>query len=261
MVLSRRYHQSAVRLAESGEDKPTVGPEGGGGGSTDPASAAAADAAATPPAAAKEYSYPELTADAAKHKAGLQDPDVPSWQNPLHHNNPDLQKTFPEDFATREEFEASILPAPPVATPDNPGAAPSHILELAEEIVQLNMLEMSELVNKIADHYGFHEGMLSPDGSGGGGDGGADGLDGDDGAAAAAPAAEKTAWDIRLVAYQDSTKIKVIKEVRSLAGLGLKEAKELVEGAPKVVLKQVKKEDADAIKAKLEELGATVELS
>jgi large subunit ribosomal protein L7/L12 len=242
-------------MAAIGEDKPTVGPEGGGGGSTEPALAAAADAAATPPAAAKEYSYPELTADAAKHKAGLQDPDVPSWQNPLHHNNPDLQKTFPEDFATREEFEASILPAPPVATPDNPGAAPSHILELAEEIVQLSMLE-------IADHYGFHEGMLSPDGSGGGGyGGGADGLDGDDGAAAAAPAAEKTAWDIRLVAYQDSAKIKVIKEVRSLAGLGLKEAKELVEGAPKVVLKQVKKEDAEAIKAKLEELGATVELS
>jgi large subunit ribosomal protein L7/L12 len=237
------------------------------GGSTDPPASSSAspaeDGGAGPTPPAKEYSYPELTADAAKHRAGLNDPDVPSWQNPLHHNNAELQQVFPEDFDSREEFEAAVLPAPPLSTPDNPGGAPSHIVDLAEEVVQLNMLEMSELVNKIADHYGFHEGMLSPDGSGGGGDGALAGLDGDEDAeaGAAAPAEEKTAWDVRLVAYQDSAKIKVIKEVRSLAGLGLKEAKELVEGAPKVLLKQVKTEDAEAIKAKLEELGATVELS
>jgi large subunit ribosomal protein L7/L12 len=207
----------------------------------------------------KLYSYPELTADAARHKAGLQDPDVPPWQNPLHHNNPEMQKIFPEDFDTQEEFEASILPAPAVATPDNPDAAPSHVVELAEEIVLLNMLEMSELVNKIADHYGFHEGMLSPDGTLA--DGGADDIDGDDNGAAAPAPAEKTSWDVKLVGFQDTSKIKIIKEVRSLAGLGLKEAKELVEGAPKVVLKQVKTDDANAIKAKLEELGATVELT
>jgi large subunit ribosomal protein L7/L12 len=170
-----------------------------------------------------------------------------------------MERTFPDDFNSQEEFEASILPAPAVATPDNPDAAPSHLLELAEEIVLLNMLEMSELVNKIADHYGFHEGMLSPDGTGAFGDGGEP--ESEDAAGAAAPAAEKASWDVKLVGFQDASKIKIIKEVRSLAGLGLKEAKELVEGAPKTILKQVKPEDANAIKAKLEELGATVELS
>ena len=82
-------------------------------------------------------------------------------------------------------------------------------------------------------------------------------------AAAAAPAAtaaeEKDEFDVVLAAFGDK-KINVIKEVRAITGLGLKEAKDLVEGAPKTVKEGVKKDEAEEIKKKLEEAGATVEL-
>ena len=78
-------------------------------------------------------------------------------------------------------------------------------------------------------------------------------------AAAAAPAEEKTEFTVVLAAIGDK-KIEVIKEVRALTGLGLKEAKDLVEGAPKPVKESVNKEEADKIKATLEKVGAKVEL-
>ena len=81
-------------------------------------------------------------------------------------------------------------------------------------------------------------------------------------AAAAAPAAaveEQTEFDVVLAKFGDK-KIKVIKEVRAITGLGLKEAKDLVEGAPKTVKEAVSKEEAEEIKKKLEAAGATVEL-
>ena len=82
--------------------------------------------------------------------------------------------------------------------------------------------------------------------------------------AAAAPAeeaaAEKEFFDIKLTSFDAKAKIKVIKEVRALTGLGLKEAKEVVEGAPSVLKKEVKKEEAEEIVKKLTELGAAAEL-
>jgi large subunit ribosomal protein L7/L12 len=80
------------------------------------------------------------------------------------------------------------------------------------------------------------------------------------GAAAAAPAEEKTEFTVVLVAAGDK-KIEVIKEVRAITGLGLKEAKDLVEGAPKPVKEGVNKADAEAMKKKLEAAGAKVELN
>jgi large subunit ribosomal protein L7/L12 len=81
----------------------------------------------------------------------------------------------------------------------------------------------------------------------------------------AAPAPEVDAGpvlvDLKLAGFDATSKIKVIKEVRSIAGLGLKEAKELVEGFPKVILKQIKPEQAEELKAKLEAVGAIIELS
>ena len=79
------------------------------------------------------------------------------------------------------------------------------------------------------------------------------------GAAAAAPAEEKTEFTVVLTAVGEK-KIEVIKEVRALTGLGLKEAKDLVEGAPKAVKEGVNKEEAEKIKATLEKVGAKVEL-
>jgi large subunit ribosomal protein L7/L12 len=78
-------------------------------------------------------------------------------------------------------------------------------------------------------------------------------------AAAAAPAEEKTEFTVVLAAAGDK-KIEVIKEVRAITGLGLKEAKDLVEGAPKPVKEGVNKDEADKIKAQLEKAGAKVEL-
>ncbi|NLL15077.1 MAG: 50S ribosomal protein L7/L12 [Fibrobacter sp.] len=77
--------------------------------------------------------------------------------------------------------------------------------------------------------------------------------------AAAAPAEEKTEFDVILKSAGDK-KIQVIKVVREVTGLGLKEAKDLVEGAPKAVKEAISKEDAEALKKKLEENGATVEI-
>jgi large subunit ribosomal protein L7/L12 len=79
------------------------------------------------------------------------------------------------------------------------------------------------------------------------------------GAAAAAPAEEKTEFTVVLAATGDK-KIEVIKEVRALTGLGLKEAKDLVEGAPKAVKEGIPKEEAEKVKAQLEKAGATVDL-
>jgi large subunit ribosomal protein L7/L12 len=212
----------------------------------------------------REYSTPELTKDAANHKAGLLDETRPDFQNPLHHNNEDMEKIFPEDFDSPEEFEKAISPVFPFDEPNGKVTAPGYLHEIADEIVHLTMLEMNELVNKIADHYGFHEGMLSPEGTDGD-DAGADDEDGaGDGAGGeAGGVAEKvrTAFDVKLVGFDAKAKIKIIKEVRTIIPtLGLKEAKELVEGAPKVIQKAINMELAQEIKAKLEELGAIIEI-
>jgi large subunit ribosomal protein L7/L12 len=218
-----------------------------------PASTAAA---ASTTAATTQYSYPELTADAAKHKAGLSDPTRPSYQNPLHHNNPDLvSKVYEEDFASKEEFEKAVLPAPGLADADGNLPAPQHIQELADEMVNLTMLEYNELVNKMAEHFGFYDGQLGPDDT--------DGAGGDDEEEeAAAPAAEaKTAFDVKLVSFDAAAKIKIIKEIRTIVpGLGLKEAKALVESAPVMLQKGMSQEAADEVKKKLVELGAVVEI-
>ena len=179
---------------------------------------------------------------------------VPVWQNPLHHNNPEMQKMFEEDFEEGEEIPA--IPMPPLETDPEKAVAPPHIHELAHQIVHLNLLELKELTEKIADHYGFDDEMMAAQYGGGGAVQGADG-----GAAAAEEVVEeKTIFDLKLVGFDAKAKIKVIKEVRSIAGLGLKEAKELVEGAPKVVQKDLKPDKAEELKAKLEAIGAQVEI-
>jgi large subunit ribosomal protein L7/L12 len=207
--------------------------------------------APTDSTAATEYSTPELTKDAAEHKAALDDPDRPSWQNPLIHKNAPDAEIFREDFDSEEEFQKAVQPAPPLDLGDGAPLTPAYLDALADEIVNLTVLEMNELVNKMAGHYGFHEGMLSPDDTGFAG-------------GAELPQeeeiVEKTTFDVKLTGFDPKAKIKIIKEVRAIAGLGLKEAKEFVEGAPKIIQKDLKKEQAEEIKAKLEELGATVEI-
>ena len=124
--------------------------------------------------------------------------------------------------------------------------ASEKITAIIEELKVLTVLELSELVHALEDEFGVSAAapaavaVAAP--------------------AAAAPAAEeKTEFDV-ILAEVGAEKIKVIKAVRELTGLGLAEAKAVVDGAPKAVKEGVSKEDAEAAKAKLEEVGAKVEL-
>jgi len=118
--------------------------------------------------------------------------------------------------------------------------------DLMAAIEGMTVLELSELVSALEEKFGVSAAAAPV------------------AAAAAAPVAaaaaeEKTDFDVVLASFGDK-KIQVIKAIREITGLGLKEAKDLVEGAPKTVKEGAPKEEAEAIKAKLEEEGATVEL-
>ncbi len=122
--------------------------------------------------------------------------------------------------------------------------ASEKIAALIEEIKVLTVLELSELVKAVEDEFGVSAAaavaVAAP-------------------AAGAAAAEEKTEFDVVLT-EAGAEKIKVIKAVREITGLGLAEAKALVDGAPKTLKEAASKEDAESIKAKLEEVGAKVEL-
>ncbi|MGG7568399.1 50S ribosomal protein L7/L12 [Rhodovulum sp. DZ06] len=119
---------------------------------------------------------------------------------------------------------------------------------LAEQLVGLTLLEANELKNILKDEYGIEPAA-----------GGAVMMAGPAGDAGGAAEEEKTEFDVILV-DAGAKKINVIKEVRAITGLGLKEAKELVEAGGKAVKEQAPKEEAEEIKKKLEEAGAKVEL-
>ncbi len=123
----------------------------------------------------------------------------------------------------------------------------SDIKELAEQLVNLTIKDASDLATLLEDEYGIKPAATAVAVAGpGGGDG--------------APAEEEqTEFDVILTAIGDK-KINVIKEVRSLTGLGLKEAKEVVDSAPSTIKEAVSKDEAEQVKTKLEEAGATVEL-
>jgi large subunit ribosomal protein L7/L12 len=117
-----------------------------------------------------------------------------------------------------------------------------------DELGKMSVLELVELKKKIEDEWGITAAApVAIAAPGGGGDG------------AGAAAEEQTAFDVVLTAA-GGQKIQVIKVVRAITGLGLKEAKDLVDGAPNPVKEGVAQEEADQLKAQLEEAGATVEL-
>jgi len=119
--------------------------------------------------------------------------------------------------------------------------------QVIEFISNMSVLEMSELVKEMEDKFGVSAAaaVAAPVVAGSGD--------------AAAPAEEKTEFDVILTSIGEK-KINVIKEVRGITGLGLKEAKEAVESAPKAIKEGVSKEEAEEVKKKLEEAGAGVEL-
>jgi len=122
----------------------------------------------------------------------------------------------------------------------------AELSKIVDELSKLTVLEAAELAKMLEEKWGVTAAAAVAVAAGPAG-------------AAAAPAEEKTEFNVILAAVGDK-KIEVIKEVRALTGLGLKEAKDLVEGAPKPVKEGVNKEEADKIKATLEKVGAKVEL-
>ena len=135
--------------------------------------------------------------------------------------------------------------------------ASDKINSIIESMEALNVLELVELKKTMEDKWGVT--AAAPVFAGGGMPMVGAAAAGGDGAAAAAPVEEKTEFDVILTAA-GANKIQVIKAVRELTSLGLKEAKDLVEGAPKPVKEGVSKEEADAAKAKLAEAGASVDV-
>ena len=121
--------------------------------------------------------------------------------------------------------------------------ANEKVTNILEEIKTLSILELADLVKAVEEEFGVSAAPVAVAGA----------------AVAAAPVEEKTEFDVVLV-EAGASKLNVIKVVRELTGLGLKEAKELVDGAPKAIKSGVAKEEAEAMKAKLEEAGAKVEL-
>ncbi len=124
--------------------------------------------------------------------------------------------------------------------------ASEKIAAMIEEIKALTVLELSELVHAVEDEFGVSAAAAVAVAAPAAGDG-------------AAAAEEKTEFDIELTEV-GAEKIKVIKAVREITGLGLAEAKAMVDGAPKVIKEAASKDDAEAAKAKLEEVGAKVTL-
>ena len=123
--------------------------------------------------------------------------------------------------------------------------ASEKITALIEEVKALTVLELSELVNALEEEFGVSAAAMAAPAAGG---------------AAAEAVEEKTEFDVVLAGFDAAAKIKVIKAVREITGLGLAEAKAAVEGAPKTLKEAVSKDEAEEMKKKLEEAGGKVEL-
>ena len=122
--------------------------------------------------------------------------------------------------------------------------AAEKITALIEEVKALTVLELSELVKALEEEFGVSAAAMAAPAAG----------------AAAAAVEEKTEFDVVMTGFDAAAKIKVIKAVREITGLGLAEAKAAVEGTPKTLKEAVSKDEAEELKKKLEEAGAKVEI-
>ena len=124
--------------------------------------------------------------------------------------------------------------------------ASEKITKMIDEVKELSVLELNELVKALEEEFGVSAAAVAA-------------APAADAGAGAAAAEEKTEFDVVLASFGDA-KMAVIKAVKDICGLGLKEAKELVEAAPKAIKEGVAKAEAEELKAKLEEAGAKIEL-
>ena len=124
--------------------------------------------------------------------------------------------------------------------------ASEKITAMIEEVKSLTVLELNDLVKALEEEFGVSAAAMAAPAAGG--------------AAAGAAAEEKTEFDVVLAGFDAAAKIKVIKVVREITGLGLGEAKAFVESAPKAIKEGISKDEAEELKKKMEEAGAKVEL-
>lgn len=167
------------------------------------------------------------------------------------------EEPSPDDANSDEEPSATDVTydfAPPAPLSQ---ASQDKVQAIFDKVLWLDMIEVHLLTQVVNEQMGISWRETEQRKMGGGGvvKKAAAG-----GASEAEAVEEKTIFDLKLVGFDAKAKIKVIKEVRTIAGLGLKEAKEMVEGAPKVIQKELKQEKAEELKAQLEAIGAQVEL-
>jgi len=187
----------------------------------------------------------ETYADVVKRKEEETGKELDEWTNA---NSTWDGRVLAEEFKEGEEIPYAQLP--PLDDGSGKVLAPPHVHEIADEMLKLSMFEMFQLITMMGKYYGIDMSQASAAGPAGG-------------AAEAeeeVKVEEKTLFELKLTGFDAKSKIKVIKEIRSITALGLKEAKELVEGSPKVVKKDIKMEEAEELKAKIEAVGGTVEI-
>ena len=166
--------------------------------------------------------------------------------------------TIPTIATTNRYFSADTAAAAAVnkkSSETNVDLSSPKLQGLYDRVVKLPEEDVNVLGAVVLQVLGrtIFPGQFGTAGGGGGGDG-------DAAVVEAEVVEEKTIFDLKLLGFDAKSKIKVIKEVRAIAGLGLKEAKTLVESAPKIIQKDIKKEKADELKEKLEALGAEIEI-
>lgn len=158
-----------------------------------------------------------------------------------------------EEHSSETDVKYNFAPPAPLSQ-----ASQDKVQTIFDKVLWLDMIEVHLLTQIVNEQMGISWRETEQRRVGGGvgliqntASGGAEEADAEE---------KKTIFDLKLVGFDAKAKIKVIKEVRTIAGLGLKEAKEMVEGAPKVIQKELKEEKAEELKAQLEALGAQVEL-
>jgi len=243
----RHFHSSPLAgFAEKDEAKET---------------AAAQAQEETPPSPPTEE--PNETSSSTASSAPVEGDEPKDEASPEEANKPEAATEDDAAAATEgdesppvdpNEVKYAFSPAPPLSQ-----ASQDKVQAIFDKILWLDMIEVHLLTQVVNEQLGISwketEAMMS------GGGGGVVAKSGAADAGGEPEAAEaKTIFDLKLVGFDAKAKIKVIKEVRTIAGLGLKEAKELVESAPKVIQKELKQEKADELKAQLEAVGAEVEL-
>lgn len=173
---------------------------------------------------------------------------------PVVHNLAQEQAAFaPSSIQYRRHFAAEPEPELDPEEVRKPGSA--KVNAIVEQILSLNLLEVADLTEIIQDRLGIQPGLPALQQQA------PQQIAAAPAAAEAVPEPEKTDFDVKLAGYEAAAKIKVIKEVRGITGLGLKEAKELVEKAPVVLKPGVPKAEAEEMLRKIEAVGGKVELA